>query len=124
MTNLRSDGADPDGVTNAKKVYESAASKCPNTVIIGGGYSQGAAVTHKAIEGLSESVKSRIAGIVLYGDTRYTAEGGKIKGFPPGKVHTYCNGFGELSEVKPIDTICERYDFSHETRIDNTNSAF
>lgn len=108
FTNLRPDGADPVGVTNAKKDYELAASKCPNTIIIGGGYSQGAAVTHLAIEGLSESVKSRIAGIVLYGDTRYTAEGGKIKGFPAEKVHNFCNGFGELSAVKPIDTICER----------------
>lgn len=31
MTNMRADGADPVGVTNAKKIYEMAASKCPDT---------------------------------------------------------------------------------------------
>jgi hypothetical protein len=34
LTNMRADGADPVGVTNAKKVYELAASKCPNTISI------------------------------------------------------------------------------------------
>jgi hypothetical protein len=70
-----------------------------------------------AVSSLSESVKSRIAGVLLFGDTKFTAEGGKIKGFPAEKVHTYCNGFGELKSVTPIDTICERYDYGMKANL-------
>jgi len=94
--NLMPGGGDPAGISEAKKDYELAASKCPQTVIIGGGYSQGAAITHRAVEQLSASVKGRIAGIVLYGDTQNSQSGGKIKGFPPEKAKVYCNGYGEL----------------------------
>ncbi|TID25798.1 cutinase precursor [Venturia nashicola] len=109
MTNMRSDGADPVGVTNAKKIYEMAASKCPDTTIIGGGYSQGAAIQHKAVESLADDIKSRITAVLLFGDTKFTADGGKIKGFPPERVRTFCNGFGDLKSVTPIDTICESH---------------
>ena len=46
------------------------ASQCPDSIIVTGGYSQGSAVNHRAIEELSASVKDRIAGVVLYGDTQ------------------------------------------------------
>jgi cutinase len=98
-------GGDPAGISEAKKDYELAASKCPKTIIIGGGYSQGAAITHRAVEQLSATVKGRIAGIVLYGDTQNTQSGGKIKGFPPEKAKVYCNGYGEL-RTSSSDGVC------------------
>lgn len=44
--------------------------RCPDSVIVTGGYSQGAAVNHRAIESLSQDVKDQIAGVILYGDTQ------------------------------------------------------
>jgi cutinase len=85
-------GGDPAGISEAKKDYELAASKCPKTIIIGGGYSQGAA-------------KGRIAGIVLYGDTQNSQSGGKIKGFPPEKAKVFCNGYGDLKSAS-ADGVC------------------
>lgn len=105
MGNFQSGGGDPAGVKEATKDYKLAASKCPDTVIIGGGYSQGAAITHRAVESLPEDVKARIAGITLYGDTQYYQDGGKIKKFPAEKVKTYCNGYGEL-KAQSSDGVC------------------
>jgi cutinase len=51
-------------------VLNDMASECPDSVIVTGGYSQGAAVNHRAIEELSQSVKDQIAGVVTYGDTQ------------------------------------------------------
>jgi len=103
--NLVPGGGDPKGIAEAKKDYELAASKCPNTIIIGGGYSQGAAVTHRAVEQLSPAVKARIAGIVLYGDTQNKQSGGRIKGFPADRAKVFCNGYGELRS-KSKDGVC------------------
>jgi len=46
------------------------AQKCPDSVIVTGGYSQGAAVNHRAIESLAPAVQDQIAGVILYGDTQ------------------------------------------------------
>ena len=46
------------------------AQKCPDSVIVAGGYSQGAAVNHRAIESLAPAVQDQIAGVILYGDTQ------------------------------------------------------
>lgn len=54
-------------------------------------YSQGAALTHRAVENLSQSVKNRIAGIVTYGDTQNQQDRGQIPNFPREKVRIICN---------------------------------
>jgi cutinase len=103
--NLTPGGGDPKGIAEAKRDYELAAKKCPKTIIIGGGYSQGAAITHRAIEQLSASVKGRIAGVVLYGDTQNKQSGGKIRGFPADRARVFCNGYGDLKS-KSKDGVC------------------
>lgn len=103
--NLNAQGGDPAGIKEATKDYTLATTKCPKTVIIGGGYSQGAAITHRSVEALPAAVKARIAGIVLYGDTKFKQDGGQIKNFPPTKVKTFCNGYGELKS-KSADGVC------------------
>jgi cutinase len=61
MTNIVSaGGADPDGVKDGARLFKLAASKCPDTVIIGGGYSQGAAIMHLAAKGLPNDVESHM----------------------------------------------------------------
>lgn len=44
-----------------------------------------------AVSKLDPSVQERVAGVVLYGNTRNKQENGKIPNFPPEKAKTYCN---------------------------------
>jgi cutinase len=98
LTNIGPGMADPKGVAEAQRLFTLAVKKCPNTIVTGGGYSQGAAIMHRAIEKLPEDIKARIAAILLYGDTQFPVDGPKIKGFPPTKVKTIC---------KPDDGVCK-----------------
>lgn len=66
------------------------AQKCPDSVIVAGGYSQGAAVNHRAIEELDTTVKDQIAGVVLYGDTQKRQDNDQIPNFPADKVKIIC----------------------------------
>jgi len=98
LTNIGPGMADAKGVQEAQRLFQLAATKCPNTIITGGGYSQGAAIMHRAIEKLNSDVKSKISAILMYGDTQYPKDGPKIKGFPADRVKTIC---------KPDDGVCK-----------------
>jgi cutinase len=73
------------------------AQKCPDSVIVSSGYSQGAAVNHRAIEELDSSVQDQIAGVVLYGDTQKLQDRDQIPNFPKDKVKIIC---------QPGDAVC------------------
>lgn len=86
----------PEGTTSAaygeaQRLFNLASTKCPNTKIVAGGYSQGAAVMVASVRRLSAAVQNKIAGVVLYGNTRNAQENGKIPNFPPEKALTFCN---------------------------------
>jgi len=80
-----------------QNTIKSMAQKCPNSVIVTGGYSQGAAVNHRAIEELDAGVKEQIAGVVLYGDTQKQQDRNQIPNFPAEKVKIIC---------QPGDAVC------------------
>ena len=89
--NMTPQGADGAGIKMATTLFNSAASKCPKSAIVAGGYSQGAALMHRSIEALPKNVQAQIAAVVLYGDTKNKQEGGKIKNFPSEKLKIFCN---------------------------------
>jgi len=94
-TNLLPGGADLGGIREMKDLINESTRRCPNSKIVVGGYSQGAALCHRAIEDLSDSVKARINGVVLYGDTKNQQDNGQIPNFPRDKVLIICNS-GDL----------------------------
>lgn len=73
-----------DGVTKA-------AADCPDSAILVGGYSQGAALVHRAVEDLPANVMSRIAGAITFGDTQNQQDNEQIPNFPPEKTLIICN---------------------------------
>ncbi|KAH7392485.1 cutinase precursor [Pyrenochaeta sp. MPI-SDFR-AT-0127] len=83
-------GTDAASKNLLKSTLESMAQQCPNSVIVSGGYSQGAAVNHRAIEELDAGVQDQIAGVVLYGDTQKQQDNDQIPNFPTDKVRIIC----------------------------------
>ncbi|KAI0130547.1 cutinase [Xylariales sp. AK1849] len=68
-----------------------AATKCPNAQLVVAGYSQGAAMVHRSIEGASTAVVAKIAAAVTFGDTQKEQDGGKIPNIAVSKTKIYCN---------------------------------
>jgi len=96
-TNALPGGTDLISENRMKGILNDMARECPDSVIVTGGYSQGAAVNHRAIEDLSASVKAQIAGVVLYGDTQKQQDRDQIPNFPKDKVLIIC---------QPGDLVC------------------
>jgi cutinase len=90
-TNFLPGGADLAGIAEMRSLLNEAAARCPTSVLLVGGYSQGAALVHRAVENLSASVKARIFGAVTYGDTQNTQDRGRIPNFPTDRTKVICN---------------------------------
>lgn len=90
LGNLASGGA-PSGEAAAFAAQITAgATKCPNAGIFVSGYSQGAALVHRAVEQLTPAVMSQIRAAVTFGDTQKQQDGGRIPNFDPSKTLIIC----------------------------------
>jgi cutinase len=69
-TNALPGGTDGRSIQEMQGLIERAASQCPDSALVVGGYSQGAAVTHRAVENLPQATKDKIAAAFMYGDTQ------------------------------------------------------
>ncbi|PVH72328.1 carbohydrate esterase family 5 protein [Cadophora sp. DSE1049] len=90
-TNYLPGGADPVEALAMKTLLIDAATQCPTSSLLVGAYSQGAALTHRAIENLPKKVKNLISGVVLYGDTQNLQDNGRIPHFSKAKTLIICN---------------------------------
>ncbi|KAF2791004.1 carbohydrate esterase family 5 protein [Melanomma pulvis-pyrius CBS 109.77] len=90
-------GTDAQSKKAMQDVLNAMASQCPDSIIVAGGYSQGAAVNHRAIESLAPAVQNQIAGVILYGDTQKQQDNNQIPNFPPDKTKIIC---------QPGDLVC------------------
>jgi cutinase len=69
-TNFLPGGADPEGIDEMKQLIAQATSQCPDSALVVGGYSQGAALTHRAVEDLPQAQKNQIVAAYTFGDTQ------------------------------------------------------
>lgn len=69
-TNFLPGGADPAGVQEMQRLIQQATTQCPDSKLVVGGYSQGAALTHRAVEDLPQAQKDRIVAAFTFGDTQ------------------------------------------------------
>ncbi|KAF1963093.1 cutinase precursor [Byssothecium circinans] len=95
--NAQPGGTDAKSKKLMQDTLTAMATQCPDSVIVAGGYSQGAAVNHRAIEDLPAATQDRIAGVVLYGDTQKQQDNAQIPGFPQEKTMIIC---------APGDAVC------------------
>ncbi|TID22115.1 putative cutinase 3 [Venturia nashicola] len=97
LDNVSEKGTTDAAITEGVKIFAFAHTKCPDSVLLFGGYSQGAAVMHNVISSLPPEIHDQIAGGILWGDTKNQQSDGMIKGFPKEKVLILCT---------PDDGVC------------------
>ncbi|SPO06355.1 probable Cutinase [Cephalotrichum gorgonifer] len=83
-------GTDQASIDEAKRLFTLANTKCPNSVVVTGGYSQGTAVIAGALSELSGPVQDQVAGAVLFGYTKNLQNGFRIKNYPTANTEIYC----------------------------------
>lgn len=73
------------------RLFELADRKCPKATIIVGGYSQGAALAAASITDVDPKIRTKIAGVVLFGYTQNKQNDGKIPKYPADRTDVFCN---------------------------------
>jgi cutinase len=88
--NMLPKGTAENSIKAGIKTFEDVHAKCPKSVLLFEGYSQGAAVMHNVIEGLKPETRNQLTGGVLFGDTKYKQTSGSIKDLPADKLKIFC----------------------------------
>ncbi|KAH7131449.1 cutinase [Dactylonectria estremocensis] len=88
--NLLPKGTNQASIDEAKRLFTLANSKCPNTPVVTGGYSQGTAVVGNALTELGSTVQNQVKGAVLFGYTKNQQNNGRIPSYPTDRTRVYC----------------------------------
>jgi cutinase len=93
----------PAGIEAARSLIETIASSCPNTKMVLGGYSQGAAVIEGATNETSPQIANRVAASALFGTPR-TSFANMLAGRPlPELAPQYAaNSIDQCNQADPI----------------------
>ncbi|KAE8353093.1 putative cutinase 1 [Aspergillus coremiiformis] len=90
VENALPQNTDPGSISTAKSLFEKASTKCPQSKIVAGGYSQGSAVIDNAVQELTGQSRNMVKGVVFFGFTRNLQDHGQIPGYPKENVKVYC----------------------------------
>ncbi|KAK4191093.1 cutinase-domain-containing protein [Podospora australis] len=110
-TNFLPGGADLLGIREMKRLIAKATTQCPNSKLVVGGYSQGAALTHRAVEDLPQAQKDKIVAAFTFGDTKNQQDNGQIPNFPREKTIIICN-VGDLVCSGTLTILAPHLDYS------------
>lgn len=89
--NYEDAGAPEPAIREMVNFIQTAAFLCRHATIFVGGYSQGSALAAAAVSRVSEEIRSKIAGVVLFGYTKNKQNNGGIPGFPAEKLKVFCS---------------------------------
>ncbi|KAL1836386.1 hypothetical protein VTJ49DRAFT_5224 [Mycothermus thermophilus] len=84
-------GSSEEAIGEAKRLFALAQSKCPNTAVVAGGYSQGAALIAAAVSDLRGATQEQVKGVVLFGYTKNRQNNGRIPNYPAERTKVFCN---------------------------------
>ena len=124
--NVLPKGTSNAAITEATKMFTTANTKCPSTIIVFGGYryvqtkllsssdilllccanylySQGTAVMMNTVSGLPADIKRKVVGGVLFGYTKNAQQKGMIPNYPKDQVKVFCD---ETSPGRFGDGVC------------------
>lgn len=88
--NFQPKNTDDQSIAAATKIMNMAMTKCPQSTIVMGGYSQGSAVVDNAIQAMPAASQQKIAGVVLFGYTRNAQDKAQIPGYPQAQTKIFC----------------------------------
>ncbi|KAF1918581.1 cutinase-domain-containing protein [Ampelomyces quisqualis] len=83
-------GSTPAAIAEMGRLLNLASTKCPNSKIVAGGYSQGAALAAAAISDLDATVRNKVVGTVLFGYTKNQQNAGAIPKYPSSNLKVFC----------------------------------
>ncbi|CAH0044910.1 unnamed protein product [Clonostachys solani] len=89
--NFLPDGTSPEAIVEAYKMFNLAHEKCPGSLVLIGGYSQGAALLAATIPTLVGPARQQIKGAVLFGYTQNKKNDGRIPEYPADQTKVFCN---------------------------------
>jgi len=101
--NVLPKGTSNAAITEATKMFTTANTKCPSTIMVFGGYSQGTAVMMNTVSGLTPDIKKKVVGGVLFGYTKNAQTKGSIPNYPKDQVKVFCD---ETSPGRFGDGVC------------------
>jgi len=88
--NFQPRGSTSAAIAEMVRLLNLASSKCPNSKIVAGGYSQGAALAAAAISDVTATVRNKIVGTVLFGYTKNQQNNGGIPNYPSSNLKVFC----------------------------------
>ncbi|KAK7943609.1 cutinase [Apiospora aurea] len=104
LGNLNSGGAPASEAQSMATLIGQVASQCPSSSIVISGYSQGAAMVHRAAEKLTAAARARVAAAVTFGDTQKAQDNARVPTIDAAKTRIFCNDGDRVCEGTLIIT--------------------
>ncbi|KAJ4395183.1 hypothetical protein N0V91_011026 [Didymella pomorum] len=83
-------GSSAAAIREGVRLLNLANTKCPNSKVVTGGYSQGSALMAAALTDATATVRNQVVGTVLFGYTQNQQNRGGIPNYPSDRLEVFC----------------------------------